>query len=163
MRSNSEKNQFMKPIIFSPLTFATLALTTISSFPGQGFTQESSICDHCKAKAYCTKVCHLVYEEKKVEVVCWGCEREEFCVPDPSTPKCEHCKEVKCNCSEGLRPNVASQPKAFTWTSWLPGAASVFTKKKLMKRTTIEKIPTHKWVVEDLCPECKQKISASQP
>lgn len=150
----------MKPIIFNAFAFATLALTTISS---KGFSQETSICNHCKAKAHCTKLCHLVCEEKNIEVTCWGCEREEFCVPAPSTPKCEHCKEVKCNCPEGLRPKVTSQPKVFTWMSWLPGSASVFTKKKLMKRTTTEKIPTHKWVVEDLCPECKQKISAAKP
>jgi hypothetical protein len=149
----------MRLFSYTAVALAMLLLTTFVMNPRDAFTQEPSTCDHCKAKAQCTKVCHWVCEEKKVEVTCWGCECEEFCIPGPSTPNCQHCKELKCYCVEGINPKVSSKPKAFSWTSWLPGGASIYTKKKLMKRTTMEKIPTHLWVVEELCPECKQQIA----
>jgi hypothetical protein len=31
----------------------------------------------------------------------------------------------------------------------------------LMKRTEIKKIPSHKWVIEDLCAGCHAALSAS--
>ena len=53
----------------------------------------------------CKKVCRLVCEEKKVEVVCWGCKCEDFCVPGPGCPTCEHCKCVCQTCDEGEKPS----------------------------------------------------------
>jgi hypothetical protein len=38
----------------------------------------------------------------------------------------------------------------------MPGSAKVHTKKKLMKKTVTKKVPSHKWVVEDLCDNCAQ-------
>jgi hypothetical protein len=40
------------------------------------------------------------------------------------------------------------------WTEWVPGCATIRTRKKLMKQTITKTIPSYKWVVEDLCPHC---------
>jgi len=96
-----------------------------------------------------------VEDKKKVPVTCWGCEEEEFCLPGPSTPDCEHSEEV-CGptgwCCLWNRP--------FVWTEWCPSdCAKMFTKKKLMKRTVTKTVPSYKWVVEDLCPACQRAES----
>lgn len=152
----------MKPIKCAMLALATAGLVFVALIPGTGFTQEVCACAQCKKQTLCTKVCHLVCEERKIEVICWGCECEEFCVPGPSAPKCDHCIDLKCACAEGVNRKVSSRPKAFCWTSWLPGGASVQTRKKLMKRTTTQQVPGHKWVVEDLCGECKLQLADAE-
>ncbi len=149
----------MKLIKCAIVALATIGLVTLGIVPDTSFAQESCTCAHCKKQTPCTKVCHLVCEEKKIEITCWGCEREEFCVPGPSIPKCDHCKEFNCSCEVGLKQKVTSKPKPFCWTNWLPGGASVRSRKKLMKRTETQTVPSHKWVVEDLCGECKQQIA----
>ena len=111
-------------------------------------------CAHCGQENGCQKVCRLVREDMKVSVTCWGCKTEEFCVPGPSTPGAEHCEMV---CDESHDPKAPCvQPKKFVWTEWLPGCGQkVYTKKKLMKRTVTKTVPSFKWVVEDLCPQCE--------
>jgi len=149
----------MKSSKYRLFTLITLGLLFIGFVSNIVSAQVASKCARCKKQVPCTKVCHVVCEEKKIEVTCWGCECEDFCIPGPSTPYCEHCKNVKCTCVEGVNPKVASKPKTFSWTSWLPSNASVQTKKKLMKRTVTETVPIHKWVVEDLCDECKKNTT----
>jgi hypothetical protein len=113
-------------------------------------------CAHCGCTDGCCRVCRLVCEEKKVEVICWGCTCEDFCLPCPSTPGCRYCEDIYEPCDEGDKPVwVCTRPKRFTWLDWCPGSARMHTKKKLMKRVVIRKIPVYKWVVEDLCPRCE--------
>jgi len=113
-------------------------------------------CAHCGCACKGQKVCRLVCEEKKVDVICWGCKCEDFCVPGHSKPGCRHCE---CVCGECGDPCDCSKPhaksKAFVWTDWVPGCASIFTKTKLMQKTITKTVPSYKWVVEDLCPECE--------
>jgi hypothetical protein len=121
-------------------------------------------CNCCGCNAPCQKVCRLVKEEKKVEIVCWGCKCEDFCIPAPSTPLCKHCEMV---CGEedvgGGKGAPCVQPKPFVWMEWLPGCgAQIHTKKKLMKKVVTKKILSFKWVVEDLCPQCEQKVAAAE-
>jgi hypothetical protein len=113
-------------------------------------------CAHCGCHAASQKVCRLVKEEKKVEIVCWGCKTEDFCLPGPSKPGCEHCEYVCDDCEEGTGPDaIQTKAKKFVWTEWIPGcSAKVHTKKKLMKKVVTKKVPSYKWVVEDLCPQC---------
>lgn len=111
-------------------------------------------CNHCRCRSTCKKYCRLVYEEKKVEVVCWGGKCEDFCLPGPSKRGCKHCEIVcdDCNNKEG----VIAKPKRFVWYDWVPGCATdIRTKNKLMKKVEIKKIPSYKWVVEDLCGDCR--------
>ena len=74
---------------------------------------ENGFCAHCGCQAECRKVCRLVCEEKKVEVFCWGCKCEEFCVPCHSKTGCQHCETV-CDDCEKCEPGVPqSEPKRF--------------------------------------------------
>ena len=96
-------------------------------------------------------------EEKKVEIACYGCKAEDFCVRCASTEGCEHCEDVCGECDP--RSGVSACPKKFRWREWQHGGASVFTKKKLMRKTVTRKIPSCKWVIEDLCSDCQAKCA----
>src|SRR5690349_14158950 len=105
-------------------------------------------CAHCGCQG-CEQVCRLVREEKKVNITCWGCKCEDFCVPGKSCRDGRNCDEV-CDECDG---EVCSAPKKFVWYNWIPGCAeNIYTKKKLMKKTITKTVPSYKWVVEDLCP-----------
>ncbi len=111
-------------------------------------------CTHCGCHE-CHKVCRLVCEEKKVEVVCWGCKCENFCLPTHGKEIAKHC-ELVCDdqaCGD-CHNGVQVKPKKFVWREWCPSCAKMFTKKKLMKKVITKKIPTYKWVVEDVCDKC---------
>lgn len=102
----------------------------------------------------CQKICRLVCEEKKVDVVCWGCKSEDFCLGGPSKLDCRHTELVCESCDDPKAPFV--QAKKFVWSDWLPScSAKVHTKKKLMKKVVTQKVPSFKWVVEDLCEKCE--------
>jgi hypothetical protein len=51
------------------------------------------------------------------------------------------------------------------WYDWIPGCAGgITTKNKLMKRTVVKRVPTYKWVVEDLCDGCERNcVGAAVP
>lgn len=116
-------------------------------------------CQHCGCKAGGQKVCRLVCEEKKVEVTCWSSKDESFCLPGPSQRDCRHCEDLCESCNERDRLiGLFASPKPFVWTEWIPGCATLHTKRKLMKRTVTKKIPSYKWVVEDLCETCESKL-----
>ena len=126
----------------------------------QRATAEGGCCAHCGCQARCHKVCRLVCEEKKVTVTCWGCKCEDFCIPGHSKPCCQHCEEV---CTEDAADCDApcTHAKTFVWTEWIPGCAKLHTKKKLMKKTVTKKVPSYKWVVEDLCCDCQARCDAA--
>lgn len=116
-------------------------------------------CQQCGCQTDCQKVCRLVCETRKVEITCWSCKVEEFCIPGPSKPGCKHQELVCDSCGEGHDPtSPVAMPKRFVWTEWIPGCATVQTKKKLMKRTVIKTIPSYKWVVEELCDQCESNL-----
>ena len=117
-------------------------------------------CAHCGCQAQCQKVCRLVCEEKKVPVTCWGCKCEDFCLPKHSKPGCQHCEEV-CDEDPATCDGPCTHAKKFVWTEWCPGCATLHTKKKLMKKTITKKVPSYKWVVEDLCCQCQARAEAA--
>jgi hypothetical protein len=119
-------------------------------------------CAHCGGNDRCQKVCRLVCEEKKIDVVCWGCVCEDFCLPKHNKPGCEHCKIVCADCDQACNceaPYV--KPKRFVWTDWIPGCATIHTKKKLMKKTETVTVKSFKWVVEDLCSSCEARCDCA--
>jgi len=118
-------------------------------------------CAHCGGSDGCQKVCRLVCEKKKVTITCWGCKEEDFCVPGPSSLASKHCETV---CVDDLDPkSPCVEPKKYAWNEWFPGnCAKVYTKKKLMKRTITKSIPSFKWVVEDLCPQCEAQCEVPE-
>ena len=114
-------------------------------------------CVHCGCQQQVKKVCRIEKVDKKITVTCWGAQDEEFLIGDPSTPDKEHCETVCTKNSEDkLDDKVCASPKALKWTSWIPGnCATVFTKTKLMKKTVTKTVPSYKWVIEDVCAQCK--------
>ena len=138
-------------ILGTVLLFASAGLIVDSLIAGEG------CCARCGCVASCQKTCRLVTEEKKVEVVCWGCKCEDFCVGCHSVPGCEHRDDVcgACDFPKGTG-EVCTKPHIFAWTEWKPPSrATVHTKKKLIKKVITKKVPSHKWVVEDLCSSCR--------
>jgi len=122
-----------------------------------GSAKANGPCTHCGYRGSCNKVCRLKYEEKKVDVICYGLKCEDFCVGGCSTRCAKHC-EILCEECDGVDPceAVSSGPKKFVWSEWTPKrCAKMYTKSKLMKKTITKKIPTYKWVVEDLCAQCE--------
>ena len=126
-------------------------------------------CAHCGCHQRITKVCRLVREEKKITGTCWGVAEEAFCVNGPSCEGCHHCETIcRKDRSDKADAKVCSKTKALTWTNWIPQSnASILTKKKLMKKTVTKSVPSFRWVVEDLCDQCrvetKSKIEEPVP
>ena len=119
-------------------------------------------CVHCGCSCACQKVCRLVCEDKKVDVVCWGCVCEDFCLSKHNKPGCVHCETVCAKCDEPHDPKAPCvQPKRFVWTEWIPGCATMHTKKKLMKKTEKVTVKSFKWVVEDLCSQCESQCDVA--
>ena len=117
--------------------------------------QEVGCCDRCGCTHECHKVCRLVCEEKKVEVFCWGCKNEDFCVPGPSCRGEKHCDVVCDTCGDKQSADISVKPKKFVWYEWIPGTtAKAYTRTKLMRGVTSVKVPSHKWVLEDMCAAC---------
>ncbi|MBC7818932.1 MAG: hypothetical protein IAG10_18750 [Planctomycetaceae bacterium] len=111
-------------------------------------------CAHCGGLEGCQKVCRLVCEDKKITVIQWGCKAEEFCDPGPNKLGCQHEDFVEDQSQDPKAP--CSEPKRFVWTEWIPGGhTKLYAKKKLMKRTVTKTVPSFKWVIEDLCPQCQ--------
>jgi hypothetical protein len=143
---------FVRVLVFS---MAAMLLAAVRTMAGDGH------CAHCGGSGPCQKVCRLVMEEKSVTITCWGCKCDEFCLPGPSKPGCQHC-ELACGTDSTCRECDAlqAQPKRLVWTNWIPGSAKLHVKTKLMKKTVTKKVPTHRWVVEDLCSQCWQNQAA---
>lgn len=108
-------------------------------------------CIDCGHTGCCEKVCRLEKEEKKISVTCWGSKCEYFCLPGPSCQCCGHCEEVCKECE----PKISSASRTLRWYHWIPGRPEgLATKKKLMRKTVTKILPSFKWVVVDLCPNC---------
>lgn len=111
-------------------------------------------CIGCGHQCCCEKVCRLEKEEKKISVACWGSKCEHFCLPGPSCQCCRHCEEVCTECEF----KISSASRTLSWYHWIPGCPEgIATKKKLMRKTVTKTVPSFKWVVVDLCPNCIRK------
>ena len=134
-------------------------LLSLLTFPVQAKAGEGT-CAHCGRAAACQKACRLVCEEKAVKIICWGAKHEDFCVPGPSHLGCRFCEQV---CNEDTPGSLCVQPKKFVWSEWIPSCdARLHTRVKLMKKTVTRKVPSYKWVVEDLCAECEEKMEMAE-
>jgi len=136
-------------ILFGLALFALMAWQSVDA----GGHDCCEKCGHeCKPK----RVCHVIVEMKKVPKVCYTCECEDFCVPGPSKRCGRAPKPEETPCGE-----LCVQDR-WHW-NWLPGCASIHTKSKIVKKTTQVEVPTHKWVVEYLCPDCQSKCETEKP
>ncbi len=138
------------------MTAGFVVVASRPSFAGDG------CCSHCGGRQSCQKVCRLVCEEKKVDVVCWGCLCEDFCLPKHNKPGCTHCKWLCADCNSACDPEAPHvEPKRFVWTDWIPGCATMHTRKKLMKKTEPVTVKNFTWVVEDLCQHCEANCGSA--
>jgi hypothetical protein len=145
---------------FSAILKLLLGLAALGSLAGSAIVGEGC-CARCGRSGECCKICRVVYEEKKVEVTCWGLKCEDFCLPGPGAPGCRNCEEVCDFCDDAGKANgIDSAPKRFVWTEWCPSWARIHTKKKQMKRVVTKTVPTYKWVVEALCEACAAKTAS---
>lgn len=143
-------------ILFAASTVILIAAATATKAGNHG-------CARCGREQSCQKVCRLVREEKKVNIVCWGCKCEDFCLPGHSDRDCKHCEAV-CETDECNQDGVCSKAKPFVWYDWLPGCSKgIATKNKLMKKTVVKTIPSYKWIVEDLCSQCLKQCDGGAP
>ncbi|MFN8857163.1 MAG: hypothetical protein ACK50P_16475 [Planctomycetaceae bacterium] len=141
--------------LLSSFVAAFLLLFSLAADQVWAYTRN---CQRCGCGS-CSKVCRLVCEDKKVTVTCWGVQEEDFCVPGRGVEQCQHCEEV-CECQDA-EGEVSSRPRMFSWKEWQPcGDPEIRTKRKLMRKTVTKKVPTYKWVIQDLCEECRRGVES---
>lgn len=110
-------------------------------------------CSQCGCAASCRKVCRLKCEEKKISVTVWSSKSEEVCIPGPSAREGKQCEEEEFQSPDSDCPESLKQ--RMVWWQWLPKSApTLHEQHKLMKKTVTKTVPSYRWVVEDLCPEC---------
>jgi hypothetical protein len=144
--------QFLRTMVGIVFGAGLLALTKSARAAG-------GRCCKCGC-AEATKVCRLVCDEKKVQVTLWGVKEEDFCVNGPSKPGCQNCEMVSDPKEDEKTP--CYEPKKFVWSEWFAtGCPTMYTKKKLMKKTVTKSVPSYKWVVEDLCEACEKAAAKS--
>ncbi len=150
---------------------AVLALAALGMMVGSAFAggpiqhfQERAKCHHCGGDDHCRKICKVVDDVKEVPVICWSDKCEDFCVPGPCVKGCKHC-EPKCKdggkgcaCSKGECP---SHEKRFCYRDNPITCGKVYTRKMLMQKTIIKKVPSQKLIVEYVCGKCDAKGKAS--
>ena len=88
-------------------------------------------------------------DTKEVKKVCWDVKCEDVCVPGPSCCCGEVCKQDECGC--------------WSYKIWKPNCGYVKTRKVLVKKEVTRKVPSTKWVVEDVCQHCKTPADRDLP
>jgi hypothetical protein len=108
-------------------------------------------CDHCGCHSNCRNVCRVIRETKMVPETTYSCECEDFCVPGRSVRCGTRCEcDTDCECPEHCHgvPN------------YVPGCATVRTRKKLVKHVVCKPVQSYRWVVEYLCEGCACECQA---
>lgn len=129
----------------------TLSIALLLALAGMASSAEASHlhCNRCGCHQNCRKVCRLVCGTKKEKKTEYSCECEDFCVPGPS----ERCG-TKCECNRlGIK---CCHPV------YKPVCAKVRTKRVLVKKEVTKEVPEYKWVVEEVCCKCGEKIEGTQ-
>ena len=163
----------------SPKTAAALALLVVGIMAQTAFAQK---CDCCGKGGDCCTVCVLECYEKEVEIVCWKCECEDFCLPGPCCLGCKNVCDPCCGgkggkggCKGGsCQKGGACQKggcglfggccgKLFCWKDECPGdCPSHHCRKKLYRKIEVVKVPAYRWVVQSCCGKCEGKIQGAE-
>lgn len=145
-------------LLFRRAVFGPLVVFSISLLAAALAYADGLFCSSCGASSGCCKVCRLVREDKKITVTCWASKDEDFCLGGPSRRDCDHC-EMVCDEKTSDPKAPCAHPKRMVWSDWIPNChARMYTKHKLMKKTVTKSVPSFKWVVEDMCGQCKSRI-----
>lgn len=100
-------------------------------------------CHRCGCHDGCERICRVVCTTKTVKEPCYHIKEVDICLPGPS------CK-VPCDCPDGC---CKGHHGSFHWE---PGCANPRTIRKLVKTEKTKQVCEYKWVVEYLCPKCKE-------
>jgi len=139
------------------LMFGMLAILLGSSATTIALGQNCA-CSACGDSVECVKVCKLKCIDKEVEFTCWKSEFEDICVPHRSQ-RCGKDCVTACECQEGADGNG----RKLIFGIWQPCGADVKTRRSLMKKTVVKKIPSYVWELEPRCHACCHNcISANQ-
>ncbi|MGE0535018.1 MAG: hypothetical protein AB7O68_08595 [Pirellulales bacterium] len=106
-------------------------------------------CFRCGCHDNCCKVCRPVPDVKEFKEVCWDVKCEDFCVPGPSCCCGKVEKHDDCGC--------------WSYKIWKPNCGHIRTRRTLVKNEVTRKVPTTKWVVEDVCARCKSTCDVELP
>jgi hypothetical protein len=130
------------------LTLAALAVTA-----------QSAMAQH--QKGCCGPVCVLECYDKEVEVVCWKCECEDFCLPGHCCLGCKNSCDPCCGKGNGgAAKGGACQKggcglfgrccgKLFCWKDESPaGCPTHHHRKVLYRKIEIVKVPAYRWVIQ---------------
>src|SRR5262245_55843278 len=103
----------------------------------------------------------MVCVEKEVKKVVWGCKCDAVCLPPPShlcgeCEECVHCDRDHCDCcSHGACGHITKQ-------HWQPeGCPEMREIVKLRKFEIKVKVPSYKYVVEEVCCDCCDRCECS--
>lgn len=111
------------------------------------------------ANAQCQKdgcgcgCCVLECYEKEIEIPCWKCECEEFCLPGPC---CLGCKNSVDPCCGGKGAGAKGGcglfggccGKLFCWRDECPGDCPTHHHRKVLyRKIEIVKVPAYRWVI----------------
>jgi hypothetical protein len=111
-------------------------------------------CHRCGCHACCHKVCRVICETKTVGEVTYTCECEDFCVPGPS---------IRCGTKSDCDADCEGCEHCHQKPNYVPGCATVHTRKKLVRHVTQKQVPNYRWVVEYLCDGCAEKCQSDTP
>lgn len=135
----------------SPVNAPTLTRNPLAITPGvsnsmrddkaDSDSKAPAKCKYCDQIATC-KVCRAVSEKKKINDTVFSCECEDFCIQGRS--------QVQCNETVDESGCVQSERE------WIPTAARMAQRKKLVKSTETREVTQWKLVVEHVCPNCAQ-------
>lgn len=135
------------------LHFVVLSIFSIALVLGAAPTANSAVagplCCRCGCPDNCCKVCRPVPDTKEVKKVCWDVKCEDICIPGRSCCCGEVCKQDECGC--------------WTYKIWKPNCGHVKTRKVLVKKEVTRKVPSTKWVVEDVCQHCRTPEDCDLP
>ncbi|MGW8257302.1 MAG: hypothetical protein ACWGMZ_07450 [Thermoguttaceae bacterium] len=127
-------------------------------------------CAHCGCHCGCEKYCKLVCTMKKVKKTVWVVKCEDFCTSLPGCGRCccdgcESCgdecrKEARCENCRGKSCNPCASLENRDYIP--PRCGKVRTKKVLVKKEIICKVPAYKCVVVYSCGNCGEKCCPSE-
>ena len=107
-------------------------------------------CARCGRQSCVVKVCRPVCTTIPVEITCWDCLREDFCVPH--RPTCGGGHQGSCDSGGCDEQSGCGKPDCGACAAGR--CAEVRTRNRLIRKTVVKQIPVVQWVVEYVCNDC---------
>ena len=119
-------------------------------------------CGHCGG-GDSHKTCRLVCEKKTIEVPCFASRCDVVCQGGPCKYGCKTCEPIcgscgKDGCSACGGEDAAGRRKWFVFQETIPGCPKQYRRKVLLLKKEKKVVTVYRWVVEDLCSECRSTV-----